>query len=45
MSYGKPSTVKFLVNESVFANGPAVDWAIVLLNPANEVVVAGWVTF
>lgn len=43
MSYGETSKVKFITNKPVFENGPVVQWAIVLLNPANEIVVAGWV--
>lgn len=43
MSYGPTSKVKIIVNQPVFQNGPVVLWAIVLLNPNNEVMVAGWI--
>lgn len=43
MTYGEPSKVKFIINKPVFPGGPIVSWAIVLQNPSNETMVAGWV--
>lgn len=43
MSNGPTSKVKIVVNQPVFQNGPVVSWALVLLSPNNEVMVAGWI--